>query len=276
MRLEDKVAIVTGAGKGIGQAIAHCLAKEGADVVVNAFHDESSARVADEVRALGRKSLAVAAEVTKKDGADRVVQETMDAFGRIDIVVNNFGAHTEAFYTRRDPKFIDQEIGEWDDDYQYNLRSQVLVSLAAVPILMKQESGKIINISSVAGRVTVPSQMPYGAHKAGSIYFTRTLAVELGQYNINVNCVCPGGIYSGMTERFLERAIDANPEAKGMTPRQYYEKFVQPNIAKNARTPLKRELLAEDIGYAVVFFASEESRNITGQSLTVDCGMVTY
>ncbi len=276
MRLEDKVAIVTGAGKGIGQAIAHCLAKEGADVVVNALHEETTAKVAEEVKALGRKSVAVAADVTKKEGADRVVQETMDAFGRIDIVVNNFGAHTEAFYTRREPKFIDQEIGEWDDDYEYNLRSQVLVSLAAVPILMKQESGKIINISSVAGRVTVPSQMPYGSYKAGSIYFTRTLAVELGQYNINVNCVCPRGIYSGMAERGLQRRIEADPEAKGMTPREYYEKNVQPNIAKNARSPLKRELVAEDVGYAVVFFASEESRNITGQSLTVDCGTVTF
>jgi NAD(P)-dependent dehydrogenase (short-subunit alcohol dehydrogenase family) len=148
--------------------------------------------------------------------------------------------------------------------------------MAAVPHFIEQESGNIVNISSVAGRVTVPSQMPYGAFKAGSIYFTRTLAVELGQHNINVNCVCPGGIYSGMMERGLQRAIDNDPDAKGMTPREYYEKNIQPNIPKNARTPLKRELTAEDVGYAVVFFASEEARNITGQSLTVDCGMVTY
>ena len=276
MRLEGSVAIVTGAGKGIGQAIAHCLAKEGADVVINTLHEETAAKVADEVKALGRKSLSVAADVTKKEGAATVVQETLDAFGKLDILVNNFGAHTEAFYNRANPQFTDQAISEWDDDYEFNLRSQVLLSLEAVPHFIKQEGGKIINISSVAGRVTVPSQMPYGAFKAGSIYFTRTLAVELGKHNINVNCVCPGGIYSGMAERGLQRAIDKNPEAKGMTPRQYYEKYVQPNIAKNAYTPLKRELLAEDIGYAVVFFASEEAKNITGQSLTVDCGGVTY
>jgi len=276
MRLAGKVAIVTGAGKGIGQGIVHCIAKEGADIVVNTLHKESAQKVADEVKGMGRKSLAVAADVTKKEGAERVVKAAMDTFGRIDILVNNFGAHTEAFYTRPNSKFTDQEIKEWDDDYEFNLKSQVLMCMAAVPILIEQQIGKIINIASVAGRMTIPTQMPYGAFKAGSIYFTRTLAVELGQHNINVNCVCPGGIYSGMTERFLQKAIDSNPDAKGMTPRQYYEKFLQPNIAKNARSPLKRELLAEDVGWAVVFFASEESRNITGQSLTVDLGVVTY
>lgn len=276
MELEGKVAIVTGAGKGIGQGIAHCLANEGADVVVNAFHEETTAKVAEEVKALGRKSLAVAADVTKKEGVARIVQEALDAFGKIDILVNNYGAHTEAFFTRSKPTFVDQDISEWDDDYEFNLKSQVLMSLEVVPHFIKQESGKIVNISSIAGRLTVPSQMPYGAFKAGSIYFTRTLATELGKHNINVNCVCPGGVYSGMSERGLQRAIDNNPEAKGMTPRQYYEKFVQPNIPKNAHTPLKRELTAEDIGHSVVFLASEKARNITGQSLTVDCGMVTY
>lgn len=276
MRLEGKVAIVTGAGKGIGVGIVNCLAEAGADVVVNALHEESAGKVADGVKALGRKSLAVAADITKKEGAARVVQETLDAFGKIDILVNNFGAHTEAFFTRRRPTFTDQEIGEWDDDYAFNLRSQVLLCLEVVPHFIKQESGKIVNISSIAGIMVLPSQMPYGSFKAGSIYFTRTLATELGKHNINVNCVCPGGVYSGMSERGMQRAIDRKPEAKGMTPRQYYEKYVQPDIAKNARTPMRRELLAEDIGHAVVFFSSEEARNITGQSLNVDLGLITY
>ena len=276
MRLKDKVAIVTGAGKGIGVGIVQCLAKAGADVVVNAFHEESAGKVADEVKALGRKSLAVAADVTKKEGAAKIVQATLDTFGRIDILVNNFGAHTEAFYTREKYAFSDSDIKEWDDDYEFNLKSQVLMCLEAVPHFIEQERGNIINIASIAGRLTLPTQMPYGAVKAGSIYFTRTLAVELGKHNINVNCVCPGGVFSGMSERFMQRAIDKNPEAKGMSPREYYEKFVQPNIPKNAPGPLKRELTPEDIGHAVVFFASEEARNITGQSLTVDCGLVTY
>jgi NAD(P)-dependent dehydrogenase (short-subunit alcohol dehydrogenase family) len=276
VRLEGKVAIVTGAGKGIGVGIVRCLAEAGANVVVNALHEESAARVADQVKALGRESLAVAADVTTKEGAAKVVQRTLDAFGKIDILVNNFGAHTEAFYTGSSPTFADQEIKEWDDDYQYNLKSQVLMCLEVVPHFIEQQSGKIINISSIAGRMTLPTQMPYGAFKAGSIYFTRTLAVELGKHNINVNCVCPGGVYSGMTERFMQKAIDGNPDHKGMTPREYYEQRVQPKIPERAPSPLKRELMAEDVGYAVVFFASEEAKNITGQSLTVDCGLVTY
>ena len=276
MRLEGKVAIVTGAGKGIGYGIVQCLVEEGADIVVNTFHEETAAEVADEVKAQGRRSVAVAADVTEKEGAVKVVKAAIDEFGKIDILVNNFGAHTEAFYDGSSPTFADQDIIEWDEDYAFNLRSQVLLSLEMVPHFIEQGGGKIINISSVAGRMTVPSQMPYGAMKAGSIYFTRTLAVELGKHNINVNCVCPGGIYSGMNERFLQRAIDGNPKNKGMTPRELYEKKIQPNIAKNAMTPIKRELVAEDVGYAVVYFASEESQNVTGQSLTVDCGMVTY
>lgn len=268
MRLEGKVAIVTGAGGGIGRGIAHCLAEEGADVVINALHEETSGRVADEVRALGRKSLAVAADVTKRPAVDRVVQGTLDAFGKIDILVNNFGAHTEAFYAGTNAAFVDQKEGEWDDDYEFNLKSTVLMCMAVVPHFVKQGGGKIVNVSSVAGRVPVPTQMSYGAAKAGQIYFTRTLATELGKHNINVNGVAPGGVYTGMAERGLQRAIERNPDAKGMTTREFWDKFVVPNI----RTPLKRELTPEDIGHAVVFLASEEARNITGQTLGVDCG----
>ena len=268
MRLEGKVAIVTGAGGGIGRGIVHCMAREGADIIINSLHEETSAKVAGEVREIGRKSLAVAADITRKEGADRLVRESIDAFGRIDILVNNFGAHTEAFYTGANAAFIDQEEGEWDDDYEFNLKSSVLMSMAIVPHFIEHGGGKIVMISSVAGRVPVPTQMSYGAAKAGQIYLTRTLAVELGKHNINVNGVAPGGVFTGMAERGLQRAIDNNPDAAGMTPREYWEKYVVPNT----RTPLKRELMPEDIGHAAVFLASEEARNITGQTLGVDCG----
>ena len=113
--------------------------------------------------------------------------------------------------------------------------------------------------------------MSYAAAKAGLIYFTRTLAVELGKHNINVNGVAPGRVYTGMAERSTERKMRSDPEAKGMTTREYWEKFVLPS----RRAPLKRELKPEDIGHAVVFLASEEARNITGQTLGVDLGEFT-
>jgi len=272
MRLEGKTAIVTGAGVGIGKAIALCMAKEGADICVNSYREASCGKVAEEVAALGRKSLAVAADVTSKDGVEKVAKEALGAFGKVDILVNNFGAHTDAFYTGSSPTFVDQDIKEWDDDYEFNLKSQVLMCLEMVPHFIEQDQGNIVNIASVAGRSPVPTQMPYGAFKAGSIYFTRTLAVELGKHNINVNCVCPGGIYTRMSERALQRTVENHPKYKDMTPREFWEKVVVPR----SPAPIKRELVPEDIAYAAVFLASEEAQNITGQSLTVDCGQVTY
>lgn len=142
--------------------------------------------------------------------------------------------------------------------------------MAAVPHLQQQRSGKIVNITSIAGIMPIPSQMTYGAAKAGAIYFTKTLATELGRHNINVNCVSPGGVFTGMSLGAMEKAIEANPKAEGLTPHQYWQKFVVPNMP----TPLKQELTTRDIGHAVVFLASDEARSITGQNLNVDCGMV--
>ena len=284
MKLDGKVAIVTGAGKGIGRGIALCLAREGADVAVNAFHEESAKAVSEQIKALGRQSVALEADVTNNAQVKRIVKETLDAFGRIDILVNNFGGHTDTFYTRLDPTFVDQEEQEWDDDYRINLKSQVLMCMEIVPHMISQESGKIINISSTAARATNPAQMTYGVFKAGSLHFTRTLAAELASYNINVNDVCPGGtahtemgrrFATGQAESFAKAAIRDDPDAlKGLTPLEYYEQRVQSNFQKTdeelALLDLRvREKTPEDIGHAVVFFASEESRNISGQSLSV-------
>jgi len=266
MKLEGKVAIVTGAGKGIGQGIAHCLAEEGADVIINSFHEESAAKVAEEVRAQGRQSLAVAADVTMKEGADRVVQEALDGLGKIDILVNNYGGHSKSTHQT----FLDQVEAEWDDDYRLNLKSVVLMSMAVVPHFVEKQGGKIVNVSSVAGRMPTASQMAYGSAKAGINYFTMTLAWDLARYNINVNGVAPGGIFSGMSEPGITRTIETNPEFKGMTAYEYWLEKIVPMV--RGRSPLKRDLTREDVGRAVVFLASEDARNITAQTLSVDCG----
>ena len=267
MKLAGKVAIVTGAGKGIGQGIARCLAEEGADVVVNSFHEETAAKVADEVKAMGRRSLAVAADVTAKEGTERVVKEALDGLGKIDILVNNYGGHSKS---SRHGTFADQVEAEWDDDYRFNLKSTVLMCMAAVPHFVEQQSGKIVNISSVAGRMPTASQMAYGSAKAGINYFTMTLAWDLAKYNINVNGIAPGGIYSGMSEPGIRRTIENNPELKGMDPYDYWLKNTVPMV--RGRSPMKRDLTREDVGRAAVFLVSEDSRNITAQTLSVDCG----
>jgi len=268
MKLEGKVAIVTGAGRGIGQGIAHCLAREGADVVVNARHREAIEKVAGEVRALGRKSLAVVADVTDSKQVKQLVQKVIDSFGKIDILVNNAGGSTKASLARTSVEFAEQKEAVWDEDYELNLKSQVLMCQAVVPYFQKQKSGKIINVASIAGKIGTHQFMAYGAAKAGVINLTRSLALVLGKDNINVNCVCPGLIYTtGNWAVFAEQFTQIIPEAREMTAREYFLKWV-------SQVPLGREQTAEDIGYAVVFFASEDAKNITGQSLNVDGGLV--
>ncbi len=272
MKLEGKIAIVGGGGGGgNGEAIVVCLAEEGADVVVVDMNADAGRKSADKVKVLGRKALAIEADVTDSKQIARLVQETIDTFGKIDILVNNVGGQgTKSTAARTSLRFIDQTEEEWDDGFEFNLKTQVLMCLAVVPHFLKQKSGKIVNISSIAGKLPSPTSMPYGAAKAGVIQFTKSLAMEVAEHNINVNCVVPGLIHTPLVERSAARNIPLIPEAKGMSMDEYFEKF------RRVRIPMKRELMPEDIGHAVVFLVSEDARNITGQSLNVDGGMVTH
>ncbi len=268
MKFEGEVAIVTGGGGGIGQGIVHCLAEEGADVAVVDIRKDAANEVADEVRALDRKSLAIEADLADSKQVNQAVQKVMDTFGRIDILVNVAGGAGKITWDRMDRtsrSFLDQEEeAEWDEILANNLKSHVLMCRAVAPHFLKQKSGKIVNISSIAGKRPIPGMMSYGAAKAGDISLTRSLAMELAEHNINVNCICPGVVYTGLWTRRGARS----PEVKGMTPREYFLKEVLP------RVPLKREQTPEDFGRAVVFLVSEDARNITGQSLNLDGGMV--
>ncbi len=270
MELEGKVAIVTGAGRGIGRGIALCLAKEGADVVVNSRHKETAGKVADEVKSLGRKSLAIEADVTDSKQIDRLVQETIDTFGKIDILVNNVGGHGKAHWARTKTGFVNIEEEEWDETYELTFKTQVLMSRAVVPYFIKQKSGKIINIGSIGGSNLMGTRVSaYMNMKAAALHFTKELAAELAEHNINVNCVSPGWVWTPLSEKIVAHAIQLTPETKGMTPRDYFLK-----VAVLPQTPLKRPQTAEDIGHAVAFLASEDARNITGQPLLVNGGSV--
>jgi len=268
MKLEGKVAIVTGGGQGLGQGIVHCLAEEGADIVIADIKEDAANKTADEVKALGRRALPIVADLTNSEQVAKVVQDTLDTFGKIDILVNNVGGSTKASLERTSLNFVDSKDSECDQMYQLNFKANVMMSRAVIPHFIKQKSGKIVSISSIAGKGSSTTHPFYGAMKAGIISLTKTLAAGLGEHNINVNCVCPGLIYTPANwARFAAHHVQILPSAKGMSPREYFLRAV-------SHVPLKREQTPEDIGRAVVFLASEDAKNITGQSLNVDGGMV--
>jgi len=268
MKLEGKIAIVAGGGQGIGLGIVRCLAEEGADVAVLDINKDTTKKVADEIKALGRKSLAVVADATDSKQVNQVVQDVIDTFGKIDILVNVVGGIGKTTWTRDSLRFIDQKEVEWDETFALNLKSHVLMCLAVVPHFLKQKSGKIVNISSIGGKLPAPRNMIYGAAKAAVIHFTKSLAMELAEQNINVNCICPGVIWTPLWERGTAYYIRLTPEGKGLKPREYFDKFLVSGV------PQKREQTPEDMGRAVAFLVSEDAKNITGQSLNVDGGRV--
>ena len=275
MKLEGKVAIVTGAGRGIGRGIARCLAEEGADVVVGARTLSEVEKVAEEVRALGRRALAVKADVTDSSQVARVIQTTLNDFGRIDILVNNVGGgrrETEAKGGEVSPGgsgIVDLGDEDWDNVYRVNLKSAVYMCRAVVPYMRTQKGGKIVNISSVSAKIGDNNRMAYSAIKGAVVIFTRALARELARDSINVNCICPGLIYTPLWERSAEYLWRTVPGYQALKePKDVFLRYVKRLV------PLAREQTPEDIGYLVAFLASEEARNITGQSINVDGGMV--
>ena len=283
MKLEGRIAVVTGGGAGIGAGIAQCLAQEGADVAIIDINTQNANIIAEKVKSLGRKSLAVTASATDSQQAAQGVQKVVDSFGRIDILVNNVGGESRFYYETAGKAYSEEQ--EWDDTVRLNLKATMIMSRAVAPLMIKQRSGKIVNVASIAGRAPsgggarsgagAPGQGPlfsptmsYGVAKAGAIQFTRMLALQLAEFNVNVNCICPGVLYTPLYERSLPRRKQATPEAARMSAREYFDKYVV------SRVPMGREQTPEDIGRAVVFLTSEDARNITGQSINVDGGMV--
>lgn len=281
MKLEGKVAVVTGGGAGIGEGIVMCLAEEGADVAVMDLKQETADRIAEKVKAMGRRSLGVAANATEKSHVDKALEIVLKEFGAIDIVVNNVGGEARFYFEKLGEVYTEEQ--EWDDTIKLNLKSTVLMSRAIMPWFIKRKSGKIINIASVAGRpmpgrpfsprdddpekiANLGPMTSYAAAKAGVIQFTRMIAGQGASYNINVNCVCPGTLYTPLYERSAERRKQMTPGSEHLSDREYFDEFVAPQV------PMGRGQTPEDIGRAVVFFASEDAKNITGQTLNVDGG----
>ncbi|QED47502.1 3-oxoacyl-[acyl-carrier-protein] reductase [Cytobacillus dafuensis] len=246
MKLEGKIALVTGASRGIGREIALELARQGADVVVNYSGSEERANhVVAEIKEMGRKAIAVQCDVSNSDSVANMVKETIDTFGKLDILVNNAGI-------TKDNLLMRMKEDEWDDVININLKGVFLCTKAVTRQMMKQRSGRIINISSIVGVSGNPGQANYVAAKSGVIGLTKTSAKELSSRGITVNAVAPGFITTDMTDKL-------NEEVKEQMLKQI---------------PLARFGEPADIANVVVFLASDDSRYMTGQTLHVDGGMV--
>ena len=242
MELNDKVAIVTGSARGIGRAIALKLAESGADIVVSDISDAEP--VAGEIRAIGRQSQAVAADVSSPQDVAGLVEQTIASFGRIDILVNNAGI-------TRDQLLLRMSDEDWDSVLRVNLKSAFLCTRGVLRHMVKQRWGRIISISSIVGIIGNAGQANYAATKAGIIGFTRSVAREVASRGITANAIAPGFIDTEMTQKLSE---EQRQSAQKQIPVGYLG------------TP-------QDIAEAVAFLASEEARYITGQVLNVDGGL---
>ena len=263
MRLKGKVAVVTGGAMGIGRGIVLCMAREGADVAIADLQIEAAVRVADEVKALGRKAMAVRTDVTKEGDFSILFEKAKNEFGRIDILVNNAGVAS-----RPGNPFINNVEGDWDLVWAVNVKSVFFACKAIAPYFMERKAGKIINIASIAGPMNAPNMPPYSVSKMGVVTLTKVVAKDLAPHGINVNAICPGLLWTAFWQELAERMAKSGGQFAGMTSRQVFESRVQ------ALIPLKREQTPEDIGWAAVFLSSDEARNITGQALNVDGGVV--
>lgn len=244
--LKGKVALVTGASRGIGKAIAISLAKNGANVVVNYSGNEAAAqKVVEEITSLGVKAIAYKANVSSSEEVTQLLKDTVEEFGSIDILVNNAGI-------TRDGLLLRMKDADWDDVIDTNLKGVFNCIKAAAKYMTRQRNGRIINISSVVGQIGNPGQMNYVAAKAGVLGLTKTAAKELASRNITVNAIAPGFIETDMTNELNEQ--------------------VRTQMLSNI--PLQSFGQPEDIANAVVFLAADASRYITGQTINVDGGLV--
>ena len=243
MRLKDKVALITGAGSGIGEATAMRFSEEGAKVVINDVNLEGANRVAENIKANGQEAMVLKADISKKDEVEGMIDKIIEHYGRLDILVNNAGINRDAL-----AKKMTEE--EWDAVININLKGTFLCAQAAMKAMSKQNYGRIINTSSI-GALGNMGQANYAASKCGVIGLTRTLALECARYNINVNCVAPGATKTPMTAKI---------------PEEIAQKITE-------KIPLKRFAESREIANMHLFLASDEASYITGQVIFVDGGI---
>ncbi|BER91475.1 SDR family NAD(P)-dependent oxidoreductase [Atrimonas thermophila] len=249
MRLKDKVAIVTGAGQGIGKAIALGLAKEGCSVIVNDINEQTGQQTTQEIQDLGRKAVFVQGDVSKVETAYKLRDTALEEFGRIDILVNNAGIMISGLV-------VDYSEEDWDRIFAVNAKSVFLMCKVIGKVMIDQRYGKIVNVASIGAKDGDRYQAAYAATKAAVMNFSRAFSKEVAQYGINVNSICPGFVDTEMGKVNL-----ADPEKR--------KKFIE-------RTPKGRVSVPEDMVGLTVFLCTDESEFIVGQAINVDGGVLYY
>ena len=256
MKLADRVAIVTGAAKGMGRDICLTLAREGAHLTLAAREPAPLEALAREVEALGRRALVVPTDVTDEPAVERLVVRARETFGRVDILVNAAGItgpiETPVWEIKAD---------DFDQVIAINLRGTFLPTKHVLPGMIQQRSGKIVNISGTSGLRGYKNRAAYSSSKWALRGFTRTVALEAGPYNVNVNALHPGIVGGDRMDKLCREKA----RRRGWTPERVYQEYVD-------EMALKRVTIAQDVANAVLFLVSDDSSNMTGQSVTVDGG----
>lgn len=265
MILKEKTAIVTGGNKGIGRAISLAFAQEGADVVIAARDMEAAENVARQITKMGRRCITVLTDVGQADQVEKMVNRSLQEFNHIDILVNNAGILTMA-------RVLDLEEKDWDETMDINVKGVFFCCKTVAKHMMKQKQGKIINVSSIAGKEGYLCMTHYCASKAGVIGFTKALSLELAPYNINVNAVCPGIIETDMLVREYRRGA----ELRGFPIDKRNEGAKEIKEEAIRAVPLGRSAQPEEVARVVLFLASEQTNYMTGQAINVTGGLETH
>ncbi len=256
--LAGRVALVTGAGAGIGRATALALARAGADLAVNDLRADAAEKVAGEARALGRKALALPADVSSVPEIERLIARVTEGLGRLDVLVNNAGIYRAAL-----PLDITEE--HWDAVMNINAKAVFFASQAVLPTMVAQKRGVIVSLASMAGKVGSRTNLPYNASKAAVISLTKSLALAHAADGIRVNCVCPGFVETDMWQ-LVAREQGA---LLGVSPEDFTEQ-------RAAQVPLGRMEYPEDVAKVIGFLASDRAGYMTGQAINVTGGLIMH